>query len=69
MSGPTNNGGNTPFKPLNNGWGIQPMGPSPLGNGDTHDTFRIDSDGNLSGGHTTVRIPGGKDINIPWDKK
>ena len=69
MTGPINNGGNPPFKRLKDGWGIQPMGPSPLGDGDMHDTFRIDPDGNISGGHTTVRIPGGKKIHIPWDKK
>jgi len=54
------------FKPLKNGWGIQPMGTSPLGIGDIHDTFRVDSQGNISGGHTTVRLPGGKDIKLPW---
>jgi len=57
--------GNPYYKPLNGGWGIQPLGPSPLG-GDIHDTFRIDENGRISGGHTTVRIPGGKSTNIPW---
>ena len=32
-----------PFKPLKDGWGIQPLEPSPLG-GDIHDTFKIDKD-------------------------
>ena len=58
-----------PFKPLDNGWGIQPIGPSPLGGGDIHDTFHIDDQGNIDGGHTTVRIPGGQDIHLPWDPK
>lgn len=57
------------FKPLKGtgGWGIQPLGSSPLG-GDTHETFKVDSEGNITGGHTTVRIPGGKEIQIPWPK-
>ena len=53
------------FRPLNNGWGIQPVGPSPLG-GDIHDTFKVDPLGNISGGHTTIRIPGGQDKKMPW---
>ncbi len=58
------------FKPLKDsgGWGIQPLGPSPLGSGDIHETFNVDKDGNLSGGHTTVRIPGGQDVRMPWNK-
>lgn len=55
------------FKPLNNGFGIQPLGPSPLG-GDVHETFKVDNDGNISNGHTTVRIPGGQDVNMPWNR-
>ncbi len=61
-----------PFIPLDNpgkpGFGIQPMGPSPLG-GDIHDGFNFDDKGNISGGHTTARIPGGQDIKMPWDPK
>lgn len=60
-----NDGGN--FKPTTNGWGIQPIGPSPLGGGDIHDTFKVDPNGNLSGGHTTIQNPGGSKINIPWN--
>lgn len=61
-----------PFKPLGkpdkpSGWGIQPLGPSPLGSGDMHDTFKTDPDGSVSGGHTTVQIPGGKNVRLPWD--
>jgi len=55
------------FKPLGDGWGIQPLGPSPLG-GDMHETFKVDKEGNVSGGHTTVRIPGGQSIQLPWSK-
>ena len=64
MSGqaPSNPG----FIPLDNGFGIQPLGPSPLG-GDIHEGFRVDKDGNLLDGHTTVRIPGGKKIHLPWN--
>jgi len=56
------------FKPIgHNGFGIQPLGPSPLG-GDIHETFKVDREGNISNGHTTVRIPGGQSINLPWSK-
>ena len=57
---------NLDFKPLNNGWGIQPLG-SLLDRGDVHETFRTDPTGAINGGHTTVRFPGGEDIRIPWD--
>jgi len=57
--------GNPNFRPLNNGYGIQPMGPSPLG-GDIHDTFRVDRSGNISNGHTTVQIPGGQKTHLLW---
>lgn len=53
------------FKPLKDGWGIQPIGPSPLG-GDIHDTFKVDDSGNIFGGHTTVRLPGGQKIKLDW---
>lgn len=56
---------NDPFKPLKDGWGIQPIGPSPLG-GDIHDTFRVDREGNISGGHTTIQIPGSLPKRLPW---
>ncbi|MEK7606279.1 MAG: hypothetical protein AAB458_01650 [Patescibacteria group bacterium] len=63
-----------PFIPLGNptkpsDFGIQPIGPSPTGTGDLHDTFGVNPDGTLKGGHTTVRIPGGFDIKMPWDPK
>ena len=49
------------FIPSNNGsgFGYQPMGPSPYG-GQIRDTFRVDPTGNVSGGHTSVQIPGGQ---------
>jgi hypothetical protein len=56
---------NPHFKPLGNGWGIQPIGPTPLG-GDYHDTFRVDHYGQVSGGHTTFRVPGGQEKRISW---
>ena len=59
---------NSGFKRLNNGWGIQPMGPSPLDTGDMHDTFKVDPLGNISGGHTTIRIPDGQEIQMPWQQ-
>lgn len=61
-----------PFKPLGkpgkpSDFGIQPIGPSPLGGGDTHDTFGIDKDGTVRGGHTTVQLPGGPKVRLPWE--
>jgi hypothetical protein len=53
--------------PLKNGWVIQLIGPSPLG-GDIHETFRVDPSGDVTGGHTTARIPGGHSINLPWNR-
>lgn len=57
---------NEPFKPLKGGWGFQPMGPSPLGKGDIHDTFHVDRLGNLTGGHTTIQLRGGAKEGFPW---
>lgn len=54
------------FKPLKDGWGLQPLGPSQTGRGDIHDTFKVGSRGNISGGHTTVRLPGGKKKHLSW---
>lgn len=53
------------FIPLEDGFGIQPLGPSSLG-GDMHETFQVDEEGNVSNGHTTIRIPGGQEIHLPW---
>jgi len=36
--------------------------------GGIHDTFKVDANGNISGHHTTVQIPGGKKVNIPLNK-
>ena len=49
------------FVPLKTGYVVAPIkgAEAPQG-GDTHDTFKADSDGNVSDLHTTVRIPGGK---------
>jgi hypothetical protein len=54
----------TPIRRPGN-WVINPIGPSPIG-GDCHDTFRVDPLGNISGGHTTVRGPGGQTKHLPW---
>ncbi len=56
-----------PFKPLKPDFGIQPLGPSPLGGGDMHESFNITPEGDIHGGHTTVRIPGGQDVHLPWN--
>ena len=56
------------FKTMKNGWGIQPMGCSPTGDGDIHDTFKIDSRDNISGGHTTVQLPGRKKKHVSWQQ-
>ena len=55
------------LKRIKGDFNIQPLGPSPLG-GDIHEGFNVDTEGNISGGHTTVRIPGGKEIHLPWSK-
>jgi len=55
------------FIPLDKDFGIVPLGPSPLG-GDIHDGFNVDELGNISNGHTTVRIPGGQFIQMDWPK-
>ena len=61
---------NSYFKPLNNGWGFQPTNSSmfdtSMFKGDIHDTFRVDSFGNISGGHTTIQLSGYKPKRIPW---
>ena len=67
MTAPMGSGSGSGFIPLGGGFGIQPLGPSPLG-GDMHETFKLDREGNLSDGHTTIRIPGGKEIHIPWNE-
>lgn len=53
------------FIPLKDGYGIQPLDPSPLG-GDMHETLRVNEKGNITEGHTTVRIKGGKVVHLPW---
>jgi hypothetical protein len=58
---------NPDYKQLKSDFGIQPAGPTPLG-GDIHEGFNVDEDGNLSGGHTTLRIPGGQETRIDWTK-
>ncbi|MEK7581730.1 MAG: hypothetical protein AAB488_00120 [Patescibacteria group bacterium] len=60
---------NSSFKTTSNGYGIQPInGITPPMGGGVHDTFQVDQNGNINNGHTTVEIPGGQKINIPWDK-
>lgn len=59
---------NPDYKPLNEaGWGIQPLGPSPLG-GDIHETFQVSEAGELHGGHTTIRLPGGATQHLDWQE-
>lgn len=41
------------------GWGIQLIGPYPVG-GDIHDTFKVDHLGNITGGHTKIQLPNNK---------
>lgn len=63
---------NSYFKPLENGsgYGVQPIGtpPEPSLGGDMHDTFRVDPKGTITDGHTTVRIPGGLSVKLPWEQ-
>ena len=57
---------NPDFLPTSNGWGIQPIRESTPFGGGMHDTFRVDKSGDLSGGHTTIEIPGGQKVRLPW---
>jgi len=61
---------NPNFVPTKNGsgYGYQPINEviSPQGGG-THDTFKVDPDGGISGGHTTTQIPGGQSVGLPWN--
>lgn len=36
--------------------------------GNLHDTFRVDRYENTYGGHTSVYLPGGQHIALPWGK-
>jgi hypothetical protein len=54
-----------PFIPLKNGWGIQPIERFPGGE-DMHDNFHVDQFGDISGGHTTIRLPGNQDVHLLW---
>lgn len=72
MNGPNENqnqSGNSTFRQSINGsgYGVQPINDAtpPMG-GDVHDTFQVDAQGNVSGGHTTARIPGGQDKRMDW---
>lgn len=53
------------FMALKNGWGIQPIGKFSSG-GDIHDTFNVNKDGNIFGGHTTIRLPYGEQKKLLW---
>tara|TARA_Y100000310_G_C20666553_1_gene807830 strand:- start:1023 stop:1436 length:414 start_codon:yes stop_codon:yes gene_type:complete len=35
--------------------------------GDVHDTFKIDRYDNSYGGHTSIKIPGGDNVQIDWN--
>lgn len=58
------------FKPSKDGsgYGVQPIDRLP-GGGDVHDTFRVDQQGNVSGGHTTIQLPGQESLRLPWPKQ
>lgn len=56
------------FIPRDNGWGVQPVQRLPEG-GDVHETFRVNESGDISGGHTTVRLPDRTEKQLPWQKK
>ncbi len=56
--------GGSGFRPIGNGYGIQPLGATPLG-GDLHETFRVSKIGELLDDHVTVRLPGGRSIRLP----
>ena len=54
------------LKIVNDNFVIQPLGESPMGGGDMHESFNVDKDGNISGGHTTTRLPGGQSKKVDW---
>lgn len=58
---------NDDFIKRKDGWGIQPIERLP-NSGDLHDTFRVDESGQVSSGHTTVRLPGGQTVHMPWER-
>lgn len=65
--------GGSGFRPLGqegrpSNFGVQPLGSTPLG-GDIHETFGVNEQGDLFGGHTTIRLPGLKEIHLPWGDK
>lgn len=45
---------------------ISPVCPTPLG-GQIRESFNIEDDGDVSGGHTTIETPGGNKIRVPWN--
>ena len=55
-----------PFKPINNGFGINPIGHSPI-EGDVYDTFGVDKEDNIVDGHTTISIQNGQSVKLHWD--
>lgn len=65
MSGPIGKPAGSGLIRRSGGFCIQPLGPSPLG-GDIHEGFKVDKNGNIKEGHTTIRIKGGKAIHLPW---
>ncbi|OGY43852.1 MAG: hypothetical protein A2729_05200 [Candidatus Buchananbacteria bacterium RIFCSPHIGHO2_01_FULL_39_14] len=54
-----------PFVPLNQDWMVAPVEQLP-GGGDIHETIKFDPQGKILDAHTTVRLPGGFDVNMPW---
>lgn len=57
------------FVPINNGWGVQPTHESTPFGGDVHDTFGVNQQGDLFGGHTTINVPGYDPMHLPWEPK
>jgi len=53
------------FVPLRGGWGVQPIEKLEIG-GDVHDTFQVNETGNVSGGHSTVRLPDKLERKMDW---
>ena len=54
------------FIPTKNGYCIAPVAKINNPSGDIHETFHVDSQGNISDAHTTVRVEGGKSVRIDW---
>jgi len=56
------------FKPTKDGYGVQPIGSCGIEDvKDVHVTIKVDNEGTISGGHTTVVDKQDEKKHINWD--